>query len=165
ALPFYITTPILERLLEKREKIEEVSIIVQKEVAERLAARPGEDDYSSLSLFVQFFCDVEKLLDIKKKVFFPEPKVDSSLVRLRVLSKPRVDVRDVEALFKTIRQAFSQRRKTILSALSQKKTRGIPKDRVRAALQRLGIDPKSRAETLGLEDFARISEALVDISS
>ncbi|MFH1753665.1 MAG: 16S rRNA (adenine(1518)-N(6)/adenine(1519)-N(6))-dimethyltransferase RsmA [Candidatus Omnitrophota bacterium] len=163
ALPFYITTPILEKLFENRQRIEEIYIIIQKEVALRLAAGPGEDDYSSLSLFAQFYCDIKKLLDIRRKAFFPEPKVDSALLRLRVLSRPSVTVRDEAALFRTIRRAFSQRRKTILSSLSGKGAMGVSKDRMRGMLEVLGVDPKSRAETLALGDFARISEAIAEV--
>jgi 16S rRNA (adenine1518-N6/adenine1519-N6)-dimethyltransferase len=162
ALPFYITTPILEHLLNSRTKISSIFIIVQKEVAKRLIARAGENDYSSLSLFIQFFCEIEELLDIKKTVFFPQPKVDATLVKLDILPRPRLTLKDEETLFKVIRQAFSQRRKTLLSSLSQKGILGLSKDEIGRVLDDLGIDSKRRPETLTLGQFAGIADAIVD---
>lgn len=165
ALPYYITTPIIERLLDFRKRIDTISIIVQKEVARRLAAGEGEDDYSSLSLFVQFYSEVELLMDIKRGCFFPTPDVDSTLVRLKILPRPAIEVKDREMLFKVIRQAFNQRRKTMLSVLSQKAALGLDKKEMAGLLDNVGIDPKMRAESLGLSHFAKISDAIVDFLS
>ncbi|MDB4349859.1 16S rRNA (adenine(1518)-N(6)/adenine(1519)-N(6))-dimethyltransferase RsmA, partial [Omnitrophica bacterium] len=138
ALPFCITSPIIQHLLNFRERISAIFIIVQKEVARRLAAKAGEDDYSALSLFVQFSSQVELLMDIRKDVFFPAPKVDAKLVKLTILRQPPVKVRDEKALFKVIRQAFAQRRKTLLASLSHKGILGLDREAIGHILGDLG---------------------------
>lgn len=165
ALPYYITTPVIQRLLDFRKRIETIFIIVQKEVGRRLVARAGEDDYSALSLFVQFYSDVKMLMNIKKDAFFPKPDVDSALVRLKILPQPKVMVKDEDMLFKVIRSSFNQRRKTLLSALSHKSQLGIDKTRMAQLLSDLGIDSKKRAESLRLDQFAKIANGMVDFLS
>ncbi len=161
-LPYYITTPIIEHIFDYRDRIDAAFIVIQKEVARRLAARAGDRDYSSLSLFAQLYSDVTLLADIKKDVFFPRPEVDSTMVKLKVLPRPPVTVKDEILLSKIIRKAFNQRRKTILSALSQKGILGLSKEEIASLLDNLGIDKKSRAETLTLEEFGRITDGIID---
>lgn len=158
ALPYCITTPIIERIIGYRNLIDSAFIAVQKEVARRLAAKAKDDDYGSLSIFVQFYSDVSVLMGMKRTVFFPEPKVDSAFVRLRMLSGPRVKVKDEEVFFKAVRAAFSQRRKTILCSLSHKNILSLGKDRIAALLESIGIDKKKRAEELTIEQFAAIAD-------
>lgn len=163
ALPYYITTPIIEHLLDSRERIDSAYLIVQREVGRRLASGSGERDYGRLSLFVQFYSDVEMLADIKKGSFFPVPEVDSALVRLKVLAKPRIAVKDEEMLFDVIRASFGKRRKTILAALSHKGVLGIDREELAGILDRLNIEKNRRAEALSLEQFARISDAVKEL--
>ncbi len=165
ALPFYITTPIIQRLLDFKEKIDVIYIVVQKEVAQRFVARQNEKEYSSLSLFVQTFSKIEPLMNIKKNSFFPVPKVDSAFVKMTILDTPSVNFKDEETYFKVIRQSFQQRRKTLSSSLSHKGALGIDKNGIAEILKRLGIDPKRRPETLAPEEFAGISDGVVDFLS
>jgi 16S rRNA (adenine1518-N6/adenine1519-N6)-dimethyltransferase len=162
ALPFYITTPIIQRLFEARRRIDSIYIIVQKEVAARFTARPGGDDYSSLSLFVRFFACPEVIRAIKKDAFFPIPKVDAVFVKLDVLKERPVKVNDEETLFKVIRQAFMQRRKKLSSSLSHKEALGLNKGQMTELLESLSIDPARRAETLSLEEYAGIADGVID---
>lgn len=162
ALPYYITTPIIERIFHYKERIDSAYIIIQKEVARRITAKPGTKDYSSLSLFTRFNSDARLLADIKKDSFFPVPKVDSTLIKLDILATPHIPLKDEETLFKVIRQAFNQRRKTILSSLSHKKALGLDKKDMETLLQNINIDKSCRAETLALEEFARIADGIID---
>ncbi len=125
---------------------------MQKEFGQRIAALPGSKDYGSFSCFVRYFCQPKILFTIKKASFWPEPKVDSCLMRLEVRKEPAVKVKDQEALFKLIRSAFNQRRKTLRNSL-----KGMIEDvRLKRFFQRSNIDPNIRPEDLGLEDFARL---------
>jgi len=162
ALPFYITSPIIQYLMQWKGRIDEIYIVIQKEVADRLAAKTGDKDYGAFTLFVRYHTKVQHVMDIKKNCFFPVPKVDSSLLKMTVLDTPSVMVKDDQTLFKIIRQSFGQRRKTLLTSLSHKRGLGLDKDGVRHLLKAVGIDPKMRPEGLSLEQFAAISDAFVD---
>lgn len=162
ALPFYITTPIIERIIKKRDRFTSAFIVTQREVAGRLAAAPNTEDYSSLSLYIQFYAKVETLLEMRREAFFPVPKVDATLIKLDMRDVGAVQVKDEETLFRVIRQAFGQRRKTILSSLSHKDGLGLTKGDLKGVLEGLGVDTKARAETLDLETFARISDGIID---
>lgn len=164
ALPYYITSPIIQRIIHFRDRIPSVFIIVQKEVAHRIAATSRDDNYGSFSLFVQYYSDIEILMDINRNSFFPKPDVDSTLIKLKILSSPHIVVKDEEILFKVIRGAFGQRRKTLLSALSHKRLLGLEKDEISRVLEALGIEIKIRAELLTLAQFAQIADAIVDFS-
>ena len=158
-LPYYITSPILAKLIEAKDNISSMVLMVQREVAQRLAAPPGSDDYGALSVFVQFHCDIKTVVRVSKNVFYPIPDVDSEVIELTVVDKPRVDVRDECLFFKITRAAFGKRRKTLLNALSSSDDLGWTKDQARAVLESAGIDPERRGETLSLIEFARISNA------
>lgn len=164
ALPYYITSPIIQRIIHFRDRIPSVFIIVQKEVAHRIAATSRDDNYGSFSLFVQYYSDIEILMDINRNSFFPKPDVDSTLIKLKILLSPHIVVKDEEILFKVIRGAFGQRRKTLLSALSHKRLLGLEKDEISRVLEALGIEIKIRAELLTLAQFAQIADAIVDFS-
>jgi|HigsolmetaGSP12D_1036236.scaffolds.fasta_scaffold00217_7 16S rRNA (adenine1518-N6/adenine1519-N6)-dimethyltransferase len=158
-LPYYITTPILMKLLEERLPFRHIVVMVQKEVAERLAASPGGKDYGSLSVAVQYYCEPEFVCAVPAGVFIPAPQVDSAVIRLTRRADPPVRVTDERRLFRVVHAAFAQRRKTLannLSALAGRDRKGELED----LLRRIGIDPGRRGETLSLAEFAALSEAL-----
>ena len=152
-LPYYITSPVIQHLLEFRDSIDSILITVQKEVAQRLVASPGTKDYGSLTLYVQYYTEPKIEMMIKKYAFFPQPEVDSSLVKLKIREHPAVSVKNEELLFKVIRASFGQRRKTLANALKTicHETKSI--------LNSVDIDPKRRGETLSLKEFAKLAKA------
>ena len=158
-IPYYITTPILERLLEQKGRIDTIVLLVQQEVAERMTAKAGTEGYGSLSVFIQYHAKAEIVAKISKHVFMPPPDVSSVLIRLTPVVPGTVEVRDETTFFKIVRSAFCQRRKTILNAVS---TGGIGLDReaTQALLARAGIDPIRRGETLSPEEFARLANSV-----
>ncbi len=156
-IPYYISTPIIEKILAHKDKIRRVFLTVQLEFGQRLAASAGGKDYGSLSCFVQYYADVQVLFKISRHCFNPRPKVDSCFVSLTIKSKPDVPARDERQLFNLIQKSFTQRRKTIVNAL--KKTVG--QERLMDELQRLGIDPRWRPEDLTLLNYIKLSNALV----
>jgi len=160
-LPYYITSPIIEYLIENRRRIISALITVQREVANRLMASPGTKDYSSISCYVRYYTKPSYIHTIRRTAFYPEPEVDSSLIKLDILDRPSVEVRDEKMLFRIIRGAFNQRRKSIINSLSREEALSIPKDELSKILKRAGIEPSVRPEVLSLEDFARICEAFV----
>ncbi|MDO8674873.1 MAG: 16S rRNA (adenine(1518)-N(6)/adenine(1519)-N(6))-dimethyltransferase RsmA [Candidatus Omnitrophota bacterium] len=155
-IPYYISTPIIEHLLEHRAHITEAFLTVQKEFGERLAARPGGKDYGSLSCFVQYYAEVKVLFKIKNTCFTPPPKVDSCFVHLAFHPKAIYHPKDEPKMFTMIRTAFTQRRKTIVNALSPL----ADKERLSAVLTRLDLSPKARPETLSLQNYVDISDLL-----
>ncbi|MBU5294271.1 16S rRNA (adenine(1518)-N(6)/adenine(1519)-N(6))-dimethyltransferase RsmA [Anaerosalibacter bizertensis] len=156
-LPYYITTPIIGRLLEEELDIDSILVMVQSEVAERMKASPGTKDYGSLSVFVQYYTEPEIVLSVPKTAFMPRPNVDSAVIKLKI-RKEKIELKDREIFFKVVKAAFSQRRKTILNSLSS----GLKTDKatIRAILEKADIDPKLRAENLTIEDFSKISAIL-----
>jgi 16S rRNA (adenine1518-N6/adenine1519-N6)-dimethyltransferase len=160
-LPYYITTPIIELLIENRAGISSVLMLVQKEVAERLLAGPGSKEYSSLSCFVNYHTKPEYIHTIKPAAFFPEPEVDSSIVKLEFLDRPSVCVKSEELFFRIVRGAFNQRRKTIMNSLSREAVLDIPKADLMVILARAGVDPSSRPEILSLKQFAAITNCIL----
>lgn len=159
-LPYYITSPIITRLLSERYPIQNLVIMIQKEVADRLLASPNTKAYGSLTLFVQYYAQVEKVAVVSRKVFVPQPKVDSTVVRLNIRSHPPVEVPDENKLFQVIRAAFGKRRKTLLNALSTHFSSEKSKTEWSDLLYQVDIDPTRRGETLSLEEFARIVVAI-----
>ncbi|MBW5449056.1 16S rRNA (adenine(1518)-N(6)/adenine(1519)-N(6))-dimethyltransferase RsmA [Cohnella sp. CFH 77786] len=158
-LPYYVTTPIVMKLLEERLPVEHIVVMVQKEVAERMAARPGGKEYGSLSIAVQYYCEPEVIASVPSGAFIPAPNVDSAVIRLTKRREPAVAVPDEARFFRVVHAAFAQRRKTIannLSAISGKER----KAELAELLTANGIQPERRAETLSLAEFARIDEAL-----
>jgi 16S rRNA (adenine1518-N6/adenine1519-N6)-dimethyltransferase len=161
-LPYYITSPLITRLIEARRHVERMVVMVQAEVADRLIAAAGSDAYGSLSVFVQYHCRVEVVAKVKRTVFLPPPEVDSSVVRLDMREAPPVDTADEATFFRVVRAAFGQRRKTLLKALSGSPDLCWTRERAAAVLSAAQIDPTRRGETLSIEEFARIANASHD---
>ena len=159
-LPYYITTPIIMMLLESKVKFKIITVMVQKEVAKRLCASEGTKDFGAISLAVQYFCNANYLFDVPNTSFMPPPKVTSTVVRLDLLDKPRVSVKKEEMFFKTVKASFAQRRKTLLNALSNAGFSGFSKAEISEILKNIGIDEKRRGETLSIDEFARLADAL-----
>ncbi len=156
-LPYYVTTPIIGKLLEDDLHLDSLVVMVQKEVADRMAAGPGSKDYGSLSIFVNFYSQPEIILKAAKTVFMPQPKIDSSVIRLKIRKDlPNIDKKK---FFNLVRAGFSKRRKTILNSLSSYGF-DLDKEVIRAALEEAAISPNKRAENLDIEDFIKISEIL-----
>ena len=159
-LPYYITTPIIMMLLESKVKFKSITVMVQKEVAKRLCASEGTKDFGAISLAVQYFCSANYLFDVPNTSFMPPPKVTSTVVRLDLLDKPRVSVKKEEMFFKTVKASFAQRRKTLLNALSNAGFSGFSKAEISEILKNIGIDEKRRGETLSIDEFALLADAL-----
>lgn len=160
-LPYYVTTPILMKLLEERLPLEHIVVMIQKEVAHRMAAKPGGKEYGSLSVAVQYYCVPELVCTVPHTVFIPQPNVDSVVIKLTVRDKPAVDVPDEAFFFRVVQASFAQRRKTLannLTAFVGKENR----EALNGMLNGIGIDPGRRGETLSLEEFAALSRALLD---
>ena len=160
-LPYYITSPILMKLLEEGCGAESITVMVQKEAAQRIAAKPGTRDCGALTAAIHYYSEPEKLFDVGKNSFVPAPKVDSSVIRLKIRKEPPVSVPDEKYFFKVIRASFGQRRKTLANSVSG--GLGFTKDEVLCALERCGLSPTARAEELSLENFAVFSAALAEI--
>lgn len=158
-LPYYVTTPIMMKLLEEELPVRVMVMMMQKEVAERIAAAPGSKNYGSLSIAVQYYAEAETVFTVPKTVFVPQPNVDSAILRLIKRDKPPVEVIDEAYFFEVIRGAFTQRRKTLLNNLSTYFKDTLTKAETAAILQMLAIDPVRRAETISMAEFARISDA------
>ncbi len=159
-LPYYVTTPIIMKVLEERLPIENIVVMVQKEVAERMAAKPGGKDYGSLSIAVQYYCEPQLVCVVPGRAFIPPPNVDSAVIKLKRRPEPAVRVSDEAKFFRAVQTAFTQRRKTLsnnLSALSGKERKG----ELNELLLACGVQPERRAETLSLDEFARVTEALI----
>ena len=158
-LPYYITTPILMALLERHLPITRMVTMVQKEVAERMVAKPGSKTYGALSVAVQYYTDPEIVLDVPPRSFIPAPEVDSVVIVCKVRETPSVAVKDEKRFFRVVKAAFGQRRKTLSNAL---KGGGFPKEQVRDAMERAGLDPTRRGETLSLAEFGRLADAFAE---
>lgn len=159
-LPYYITTPIITRLLEERLPIDNIIVMVQKEVAERMKAEPSSKDYGAVTLLCRYYAEPEITDIVPAQMFVPPPKVDSAVLRLRMLDEPRVKVIDEKVFFSTVKAAFSQRRKTLLNCISSYFS--APKDIVSDWLTESGIDPLRRGETLSIEEFAILSDNIAE---
>ncbi len=157
-LPYYITTPIIMKILEERYKVSKIVVMVQKEVAQRLNSLPGSKEYGAITLAVQYRADTNIAMIVPNSVFMPRPKVDSAVIEFNILKTPRIKVQDENLLFNVIKASFGQRRKTLLNGLSNNLK--ISKDTVKEALANAGIDPGTRGETLGLDEFGRIADTL-----
>lgn len=159
-LPYYVTTPIIARLLKEDYKFKSLTIMIQKEVAERIDAEPNCKEYGALSLMVQYYCNTKIIRRVPPSCFIPRPKVDSIVIRLDKLTEPRVNVKDEKLMFDIIRSSFNMRRKTLWNGV---KFLGLPKESLENAFEKAGIDPKRRGETLTLEEFARLSDEIYNI--
>lgn len=160
-LPYNVTTPILFRLLELRTRFPRAVVMMQREVATRLAARPGGKDWGVLPALVQTFAEVRVAFRVSRRAFLPPPKVESAVVEIRWSAAPRVDVGDVAWYRAVVRAAFGQRRKTLQNALAELASeRGLDRAAAAAAFARADVDPRTRAERLSTADFARLARAL-----
>ena len=157
-LPYYITTPIITSLIEAKLPIKNMVVMVQKEVAERIQAKPSTKDYGAISILCQYYTDPEIVTIVPAGLFVPPPKVDSAVLKMRFLDEPRVKVNDESVFFRTVKAAFSQRRKTLLNCLASNFPLG--KEKLSEIMESVGIDPRRRGETLSLEEFASLSDAL-----
>lgn len=158
-LPYYITTPILSKLIEAKSHIGTILLMVQREVAQRLRAGAGTDDYGSITVYAQYHCAIDSVMKVSRNVFYPIPDVDSELIKMVVREKPAVEVDDERLFFAIVRAAFGKRRKTLLNALSSSDDLGWTREQAEKALGLAGIDSGRRGETLTLHDFAAISNA------
>ena len=157
-LPYYITSPIVMKLLGDRLPIESLTVMVQKEAADRLAAAPGTRASSAISCAVSYYATSKMMFTAAPGSFYPAPKVTSAVVRMEIRPQPAVQVEDEEGYFALVRAAFGQRRKTAANAIAS--GLGMPKDAVTAAIEAAGFDARIRPEALTLEDFAKIQQAL-----
>ena len=162
-LPYYITTPIVMSLLENHVPVQSITIMVQKEVADRMQVGPGTKDYGALSLAVQYYAQPEVVAHVPANCFMPRPNVDSTVIRLTRYQKPPVEVKDEKHLFALIRASFNQRRKTLANGLAN--GLGISREQVTAALEEMGLSATVRGEALTLEQFADLSNLLKKDSS
>lgn len=159
-LPYYITTPIVMELLEKRIPIENITIMVQKEVAERMQAGPGTKDYGALSLAVQYYADAYIAANVPPNCFMPRPNVGSAVIRLTLHKEPPVSTADERLMFSLIRASFNQRRKTLVNGLTNSAELDYSKDEIISAIKAAGFSETVRGEALNLGEFARLSDEL-----
>ena len=160
-LPYYITTPIIMKLLAQAEGIGLITVMVQEEVAERIVSGPGSKAYGAISLGVQYYAEPEIVRSVPPHCFMPQPKVASSVLKLKRREKPLVTPKDEAHMFACIKAAFLQRRKTLPNALSGYAPLAVSRDQAAAALKAMGLDERARGETLDLAQFARLSDRLV----
>lgn len=154
-LPYYITSPIIMKLIESKLPVNEIVVMVQKEAADRLAAQIGSRESGVLTVAAQYYAEIEKLFDVSRGSFMPQPKVDSAVIKLSVRKEPPVRAENEKRFFEIVRAAFAQRRKTALNSLSS--SLNIPKDKVRAALEKIGRNENDRAERFSMDEFAALS--------
>ena len=151
-MPYYITTSIVTELI--KANITDITILIQKEVAERICAKPGDKKAGAITYFVNYYADAEIVANVSKDSFIPAPEVESSIVRIKKIPEPRIKVKNEELLFKLIKENFTKRRKTITNSLSQ----SIPKNKLLEILSELGLPESTRGEELSLEIFAKIAD-------
>lgn len=163
-LPYYITTPIVMSLLESDLPCRLMTLMVQKEVAERMNASPGGKDYGALTVAVQYHADVSIICRAEPHCFIPQPKVASTVVSLNISEKPKVKVSDEKLMFALVKSAFGQRRKTLLNALSNSPHLSLDKEKIAAAMRDAGLESKVRGEKLSVENFAHLTDMLTEKS-
>ena len=161
-LPYYITTPIIMALFEQHVPLSNVTVMVQKEVAARMKSGPGSKDYGALSLAVQYYAEPYIVANVPCNCFMPRPNVDSAVIRLTRYEEPPVQVKDEKMLFKIIRASFNQRRKTLQNGLNNSSELNFTKDQIAAAIAAAGFSPSVRGEALTLEQFARLTDILLN---
>lgn len=162
-LPYYITTPIIMKLLEERLDIETITVMIQKEVADRLVTNPGTGDTGAITYAIHYYTEPKRVLEVPNTAFIPAPKVNSTVINLKILKEPKVKVQDEAKLFELIKTAFMQKRKTLLNALSNSNKYGS-KEEISKVLELLKIDSRVRPEKLTLEEFAKITETISKIA-
>lgn len=158
-LPYYVTTPIVVKLLKDGYNFKSLTIMIQKEVAERINAEPNCKEYGALSVLVQYYCNTSIVRKVAPSCFIPRPKVESIVIRLDRLDKPRVNSKDENLMFELVRAGFNMRRKTLWNAAKSFK---LSKEKLEEAFEKSGIDPKRRAETLSIEEFAYLADCIYD---
>lgn len=156
-LPYYITTPIIMMLLENNLPIESITVMVQKEVADRMASGPGSKQYGAITVAMKYYCDTYLVANVPQNCFMPRPNVDSAVIKLTLHQEPIVDINNEKQLLKIIKAAFSQRRKTLLNTLTSNGDLGLGKEEIKNILDESGIGASTRGETLSLEDYAMLS--------
>lgn len=156
-LPYYITTPILMKLLEEKLPISSLTIMIQKEVADRMAAEPNNKSYGSLTVAVQYYTNAEIVLDVPRSVFMPQPNVDSSVLRLEMRDTPPVDVHDENLFFEIVRASFVHRRKTLRNNLVSHYKKKYTKEEINSILEKTEVDGARRGESLTMEEFASLA--------
>lgn len=160
-LPYYVTTPIIMKLLTENLPLRGIVVMLQKEVADRISAAPGTKNYGSLSIAIQYYTTAETVMTVPRTVFVPQPNVDSAVIRLLRREEPAVKVQNESFFFDIIRAAFGQRRKTILNNLTSNLPNGkIHKEVIEKCLETANIDPKRRGETLSIQEFGQLSDGL-----
>ncbi len=159
-IPYYITTPILFRLLEHREKIDTITLMIQKEVAERLVARESTKDYGALTIIINTLADPEYVTTVSRQHFLPEPNVDSAVLKLKILNNPRVEVNDLDLYFRLVKLAFGQRRKTLVNALQNQTQIFRDKKEIVDILEEIGLGPKVRGEELTIKQFEALTKGI-----
>lgn len=157
-LPYYITSPIVMMLLESHLPIESITVMVQKEAAERLCAKVGTRQAGAVTVAVSYYADAEILFDVSRESFMPSPNVDSAVIKLNVREKPPINVKDEKEFFKLVKACFAQRRKTLVNTVSN--TLGISKEQIKNALAKIGLKETARAEELTIEELAQLSDLL-----
>lgn len=162
-LPYYITTPIVMKFLEEDIPVTDIVVMVQKEVADRMNAKPSTKDYGALSVAVQYYCDTEIVAKAPRHMFVPQPNVDSIVIGLHVRDEKKYVVDNEDIFFKTVKASFGQRRKTLLNSLGG--LGFLSKDQIREVLRAVNIDEKRRGETLSIDEFANLSNEINKFSS
>lgn len=162
-LPYYITTPIIMGLFENHVPLHSITIMVQKEVADRMRMGPGTKDYGALSLAVQYYAEPYLVANVPQNCFMPRPKIGSAVIKLTVHEKPPVTVRDEKLMFKLIRASFNQRRKTLANGLNNSPELHYSKDQIAEAIERMELSPSVRGEALTLEQFAKLADVLLEL--
>jgi len=158
-LPYYITTPIIMKLLEEHLDIDTITVMIQKEVADRLTAIPGNKNSGAITYSVYYYSQAEKIIDVPNNSFIPEPEVTSSVIKLTLRKSKPVEVKNEDVLFKLIKAAFMQRRKTLLNGLANSNLFSS-KDEIKDVFEKLNLDEKVRGENLTLQDFANIADMI-----
>ena len=161
-LPYYITTPIIMDLLERERHVESITVMVQKEVAERMQAGPKDKEYGALSVAVQYYCDAHLDMIVQPSCFMPRPKVASAVITLKVLPERKVKTTDEKLFFHIVKCAFGQRRKTLLNSLFNQGNLGLSKDELTEIIKGLGWDERIRGEALGLPEFAALTDRIAE---
>lgn len=161
-LPYYITTPIIMKLLEEKLDIQSITVMVQKEVAQRLAAKPGEEYTGAITYTIHYYTNPSILLEVPRENFMPSPEVDSAVLHMELLTKPEIEIEDEKFFFQIIKYAFGQKRKTLVNALTSNKQ--FEKERIQEILKEMGLDEKIRGEKMSMEQFAILAKNLRNTS-
>lgn len=164
-LPYYITTPIIMDMLAKKDFVKSMTVMVQKEVAERMQALPGKGDYGALSIAVQFYADANIDMIVQPSCFMPRPKVASAVITLNIRENPPVELKDKDLFFKVVKAAFGQRRKTLVNTLCNQGGFGFSKEDISEIIKSVGLDEKIRGEAMSIEEFAKLSDKIYDIKN